>query len=345
MMKKVCSVFFVIILLTGCSSIKELYIETHNPAEITYPEHISRILIVNNTVAQPPDVGYELFILGKQQDTCRANADSAAWDACRVLGEAIVDANYFDDVLLYDFPARTDHTFLADGKMTAEKVRELCEETGTDAIISFDRLLFGMRKDVIAWSDGVLEGKINVEIGGVVRAYLPERAIPLASIMVNDSVAFSEYAGNMDLLDLFLPSPDNALRAAGDYIGASLQSTFVPHWKEEKRWYYTGSGSRWKEASAYASAGKWTEALENWNTLYTKSSNKKAKAKLASNMALSEEILGDLDKAGKWAMISRDLFKETEGEEAMNTKLLDIYTSVLQQRMQHDKKLDIQFGE
>lgn len=324
---------------------KELYIETHNPAEITYPDHISRILIVNNTVPQPPDVGYELYLLGKQKDTCRANADSAAWDACRTLGKVIANTDYFEDVLLYDFPVRTDKTFLADGRMTAEKVRELCEETGTDAIISFDRLLFNMRKDIDALSDGFLQGKIKVEIGGVVRTYLPGRTVPLTSVIVNDSVMFNEYAGSIELLNLYLPFPDDALRTAGNYMGASLYSTFVPYWEEERRWYYTGAGSRWKEASAYASSGKWAEALESWNTLYTKSSNKKAKAKLASNMALGEEMSGHLDKAESWAVISRDFFKETEGDDAANTKLLNAYATVLQQRIQNDKKLDVQFGE
>ncbi|MDF9830026.1 DUF6340 family protein [Parabacteroides sp. PF5-6] len=344
-MKRIASVLFLVILLTGCQSIKELYIETYNPAEITYPEAVARILIVNNTVPQPPDVGYELYLLGKQQDTCRANADSAAWDACKTLGKAIIEANYFEDVLLYHFPTRTDDRFIADGKMSAEKVRELCKETGTDAIISFDRLLFNMRKDVDAVSNDEFQGKIKVEVGGIVRTYLPDRTIPLASVVVNDSLEFREYAVHQELLDVFLPTPDVALRAAGTYIGATLYPTFVPYWDEEKRWYYTGAGSRWKEASAYAAAGKWTEALESWHTLYTKSSNKKIKAKLASNMALGEEMTGHFDKAHHWAVTSKDLFKETEGEEAMHTKLLHAYTAVLQQRIQSDKKLDIQFGE
>lgn len=339
------SVLLLVLLLTGCSSVKELYIETYNPAEITYPDHITRILIVNNTVAQPPDVGYELYILGEQKDTCRADADSAAWDAARTLGKAIVESNYFDDVLLYHFPTRGDDTFLADGKMTAEKVRELCQETGTDAIISFDRLLFNMRKDVDALSDGFLQGKIKVEVGGIVRTYLPDRTIPLASVVVNDSLVFSEFASDINILNAFLPSPEDALRTMGSYIGATLYSTFVPYWDEERRWYYTGAGSRWKEASAYASSGKWAEALGSWSTLYTKSTNKKARARLASNQALAEEMLGRLDKAEQWAATAWDLFKETEGDEAMNTRLLGAYTTVLQQRIQSDKKLDIQFAE
>lgn len=339
--------YFVLCLciLSGCSAVKEFNIETYNPAEITYPDHVDRILIVNNAVPQPEDVGYDLYILGKQQDTLRAHADSAIWDVCRTVGVNIVASDYFADVLLYDFATREDQTFLADGKMSQEKVQELCRETGTDAIISLDRVLFNMRKDVEEVAHGFLQGKIKVEVGGVMRTYLPERTMPLASVVFNDSVAFNEVSDDFELLDAYLPSPDHALRLAGSYIGANLHASFVPHWVEENRWYYTEGGSRWKEASAYAAIGKWEEAIVGWETLYNKSKKPIAKAKLASNLALAEEMVGHFDKAANWATLSRDLFKGTEGDESKNAQLLTAYAAVLTQRIQADKKLDIQFGE
>lgn len=344
-MKRIYSLLLSVVLLSACSSVKELYIETYNPAEITYPADVHRILVVNNALPQPSDVGYELWIMGMKKDTCRASADSALWDACKSLGKSMVEADYFDDILLYNDAIRTDGSFLADGKLSAEKVNELCLETGTDAIISFDRLLFNMRKDIDAFADGYKRGKINVEIGGIVRTYMPGRVAPLASIVVADSLIFEEYAIDDTLLEAFLPTPDNALRIAGEYIGKALYPTFTPYWEEERRWYYTGVGSRWKEASAYVSGDKWKEAMVAWNDIYGKSQNKKIKAKLASNLALGEEMSGDFQKAYDWAVISRDLFKEAAGEECRTYKFQYVYVEALMQRIRADKKLDIQFGQ
>ena len=81
-------------LLSACSTINYVGIETYNPAEVTFPENVAKVLIVNNAVPQPEDAGYEYTLQGEKQDTCKAKADSALFDACRTLGEAIVEASY-----------------------------------------------------------------------------------------------------------------------------------------------------------------------------------------------------------------------------------------------------------
>ena len=189
-------------LFSACSTIEYIGIETYNPAEITFPKNVDKVLIVNNAVPQPDDVGYIYNLYGTVQDTARAHADSALYDACHSLGKSIVDVPFFNDVLLYHGGTRQNTKYLEDEKLTPEIVKELCRETGTDAVISFDRLLFQMEKDVVAFAEGFVVGGVDVKITGVVRGYLPERDNPLATVYVQDSVFWSESANNMDQLKL-----------------------------------------------------------------------------------------------------------------------------------------------
>ena len=214
-------------LFSACNTIEYIGIETYNPAEITFPKNVDKVLIVNNAVPQPDDVGYTYNLYGTVQDTARAHADSALYDACHSLGKSIVDVSFFNDVLLYHDGTRQDTKYLVDEKLTPEAVKELCRETGTDAVISLDRLLFRMEKDVVAFAEGFVVGGVDIEITGVVRGYLPGRDNPLATVYVQDSVFWSESADNMELLKLYLPSPDEALRAAGQYIGRLLRTLFL----------------------------------------------------------------------------------------------------------------------
>jgi len=345
-MKNICYLLFVIVLCTACSSIKFIDIETYNPAEVTFPGNVSNILLVNNAVPQTPNSGYTYTLYGVEQDTCRAQADSALFDAPRTLGKQIADADYFEDVLLYHLPTRKDTVFLADGKFTSQQVKDLCAETGTDAIISFDRLLFSMKRDVVAFSEGYVSGSIHVDIKGLVRAYIPERENPLVTIVVADSVGWLEFANNLETLEMvFLPTPENTLRVAAAYVCNGITPNFVPHWNSEKRWYYKGSGSSWKKATAYASAEKWELAAERWANIYESASDKTVKAKTASNLALSEEMKGNFQKAYEWATRSQELFKEKKGESSNHAQLLTLYANTLKERIQSDKKLNIQFGE
>ena len=331
--------------LASCSSVNYVGIETYNPAEITFPGNVGKILVVNNAVHQPDDVGCEFTLFGDKVDTCRVKADSALFYACSGLGKAMADISFFNDVLLYHDAVRKDDVYYEDKKLTQDQVQELCDETGTDAVVSIDRLLFESKKNIMAYAEGYVGGEIQVKISGVVRGYLPGRPNPLATVYVADSVFFNEEAPNLILLDKFLPSSENALRASAEYIGMKTSPNFVPHWNNETRWFYTGMGTKWKEASAYAQSEKWDKAVEYWEHLYEKSGGWKAKAKAASNIALGYEMKTKLDEAYEWANKSAELCKKGEGEDGKNTKLLALYVEVLRNRVRSDKKLNMQFGE
>jgi hypothetical protein len=321
-------------------------IETFNPAEITYPDYARKVLIVNHAVPQPPDSGYEYKIAGVVQDTCQAYADSALFDVCRALGEAIAETGFFYDVLLFNENTRKDNAFASDVKLTQEEVQALCEETGADAVISLDRLLFTMKKDVSVFSEGYVYGAIGVEMNGIIRSYLPYRDTPQATVILADSLFWGEEALDISLVNRLLPTPDQALRTAGAYTGNKTYPVFVPHWDRESRWFFTGVGARWKKAGAYAAKNKWDEALREWSIIYDANhSNWKSKAKSASNVALAYELTGYLDNALLLATEAWELFEQNAGANDAYTQLQSFYKETLAKRIQSEKKLHVQMGE
>lgn len=332
------------VLLTACGGINYVGIETCNPGEVTFPPQAKKILMVNNALPQPEDSGYTYTLLGVVQDTATAKTDSALFDLCKACGRSILDASYFEDVLLLHDPLREKGRSLSDIKLTQEQVADLCEANNVDAVVSLDKMLFSMNRKIENIGGGFLSGKIKVKMNGIMRVYLPERIQPLATILIEDSVFFEQIADNLRLLNLYLPVADDALRIAGDYLGDKVASYFVPHWNEENRWFYSSANSRWKEAMAYASAGNWDEAKEIWKLLYQSSSSDTKRAKLASNIALTEEMQNRLNEAYNWAGKAANLFQKSEGTESDNTKLLKAYQEVLRLRIQSDQKLNIQIG-
>lgn len=330
--------------LSACGSISYVNIETYKPAEITFPSVVSKVLIVNNAVAQPDNSGYEYNLMGKTQDTARVKADSALFDASRALGMAILETNYFNDVLLFHEGTRTDDKYLTDKKLSQQTVESLCEESEADAIISIDRMLFDMKKTTVMIGSGLFFGTIDVKVAGIMRAYVPGREAPLATVLLSDSVFWNEQAETFEELNTYLPSPENALREAAKYIANIAAPNFTPHWDNEIRWFYTGGTTEWKQASAYASTQRWEAAEKLWLSINSSTKNQTQKAKSASNIAFSQEMQGNYPEALEWAEKAFALFKR-EGENTRNYQLLQNYVIALKERIQENSKLNIQIGK
>lgn len=333
-------------LCAACGNMRQFSIETYNPADVTYPSSVDKVLMVNHAAAQPEDVGYTYRLHGKEQDTCRAEADSALVDFCRSLGTSIVETSYFKDVRLLNEPIGRDTVYLADRTLDSIQVRQLCADNGTDAVISLEKLVFFMDRDVQRIPQMDMEyGTVKVRVSGVLRTYIPEKAKALATVVVADSVMWEEMAPGLRELNELLPPPSQALRAAASYIGASMSHHFIPHWQEATRWYYQQPGARWKEASAFASAGKWEQAEARWKQIENRIGEEKRKGEVYSNLALACEMQNRFEEAHEWAVKAKAAFAASEGEKGENTRLLDAYCQVLLERIQADRKLTVQIGE
>lgn len=328
-------------LLTACGGINYVGIETRNPGEVTFPRDVRKVLMVNNAAAQPEKSGYAYTLLGVVQDTARARADSALFDLCAACGTSILDAGYFDDVLLFHDPLREPESdFMADRKLTRDEVASLCHSNGTDAVLSLDKMLFAMKREDVNVGPGYLGGTITVKMQGMMRAYLPDLDNALATVLIEDSVEFQQAAEDLRMLDYYLPTADEALRIAASALGEKVSGYFVPHWSEETRWYYNNAGSQWREAAAFVSSGKWEEAEKIWKRLYEATSSKARRARLASNIALCHEMQSRLEQAHEWAQRSYELFLESEGGKSRNAGQLDAYAGVLKERIRANEKLN-----
>ena len=343
MMKKIGLCFLIAWLFSACSTIEYIGIETYNPAEVTFPKSVKNVLVVNNALPQPDSLGYTYKLYGVIQDTARINADSALFDACRSLGKSIAEESFFKDVLLFHDKTRLDTRYQDGVKLSGSVINRLCRETGTDAIISFDQLLFKVDKNVFTLSGGYVAGEVQVYVSGIIRSYLPGRENPLATIHVEDSLYWSEGAENMTLLSQFLPTTNDAIRATADYIGKKATPNFIPHWVKETRWIYKSESARWKEATAYAMSEKWEQAATRWKTIYETSSKWKEQAKAASNLALYYEMSTQLKEAYEWALKSYMLFKEHGGDAESQTGVQQLYVDALSKRIQANLKLNKQF--
>jgi len=334
--------FLCLLLTVSCTPLRYVMIETYNPAGITLPRNVKKLLIVNHAIAQP-DVPFESAIR-KMPDSVKIAADSATMDFCLELGRNIAESPYFEDVRLYDGCYRTDQASFSDTKLTPGDVGRLCEEHNVDAVISLDRLLFHIRENAQRVYGIDLSEGVDVEVSGVLRAYLPDRDVPLTTIYLSDTVS-PRLNPEVGFDISALPDIQMILSDVAAYIATESYVNFVPYWSADTRWYYASSASRWKEASAYAAAEKWEQASAIWESLYEASTSWQMKARLASNLALCAELTGQLTQALHWATLACQYFSDHLKTEAQEVKIQKLYVDVLEHRISAEKILRMQINE
>lgn len=333
---------------TACSSISYFGIETFTPAEVTFPDSVRSVVIVDNALKQPSDFGVEAIFMGEKRKDYSINTDSITYFASQALARMLYDSKYFDNVMLYRDPVRIQGPFYSDVKLLPEQVLVINQRTNADAVISIDRLLFNAKKDIRSLDNNYQIGSIVIEVSGTLRVYLPEEKNPLSTIYVADTIACWIGDGNIiGTADVKVFSDEEALRFAVMEALYRINNRFIPYWKPEERYFYKQIGSRWIEASAYAKNEKWDEAANRWLQIFQSTPKNSTKAKAAFNMALYNELKENFPKALDWAEKSQALFeKHYEGKEQHgNIIRAKSYVDVLSKRILADQKLNVQVGK
>ena len=324
------------LLLTSCSSIRFVGIETLEPSALTIPCAVRRVLIVDNAAMQPT-IPCALTLGKIPLEATEVTTDSMAFYYCHTLGQRIADAHRYDDVRLYDKAYRPAH--LSDQPLSASEVRQLCTDEGVDAVISLDRLLFNVKGDVNPLYF-LTTNPFRVEVTGTLRLSIPSDTLPTVRVVHLSDTLRAAFEGTINGAEAIRQAIRTALYEVSLYMAEKSSLQFVPHWESNVRWYYTASSSAWKEADAYAAAEKWKEASAIWHRLYEQATNWKVKARLASNIAVSEEFSGNLSLASDWA--DRSYAHYLEHSSATDPTTLDRqrrYAAAMKQRLLSDSEL------
>lgn len=303
-------IFSGLCLITSCTSLHTLVIDVEKPALITLPNDINTIVIVDNSVPQDRNIGHAEYIHGKRTDSqISIDTDSLNHLLVANLFEKVADKEYFDDVILYEQPLREDADFSEALPLDTAIAKEICIANNADAVLSLDRFLLTTTSNEEDFDFGatlkVLDAKMDVRF----QVYSNEGKAISPPLYINDSIYWAAtYSNNIPIADS-LPSRNQAVKEATQYMAGKIADALAPYWSNEPRWYFGDV----KPANKMMLNNDWAGALSLWKSAYEKEEkNIKKKARLANNIALAYELSDEMREALKWITISCDLFTKKE---------------------------------
>ena len=341
-MKKYSVILLIALTLASCKT-QQLYLNVVEPAPVTMPSYIKSVGVINRSI--PTDKTKTLDVLDKVLSLEGVNLDKdGAMESIRGLSDELLKNTRFNEVkTLNDIDFRTSALSGFPNALTWDIVSKICTETKTDALFALEKfdtdthLNYSTRKVDIKTPLGNIPGlehqadmETLVKTGW--RIYDPAAKVILDEFIYDESVVFSGRGVNPLLAASALVGRKEAVNEVSNKAGHGYAMRIIPYRLRVMRDYYVKGTNNFKIARRKAQVGKWDEAGLLWEK---ETANRKTKiaGRAYYNMAIINEINGDLDSALKWAQKS---YEDT------NNKLALRYVRILKNRLYKTDVLKMQ---
>ena len=314
-------ILFAATMLVSCGGLQSFTFDQLYPAEVTFPEQVRTVAVVNHAPAIPSPKK-NLLTLGKLDGDGKVLSET--------LAGGLADSRYFQQVVISDSAITQE---LTEGEILPQPVVDsLAQVLGVDMILSVDRIqLLTGKKEIYYPGLMVPFAAFDLKMRPVLRAYIPSRVMPVVTISKVDSLLWDL---NPTLSD------HDVVNEASQHTGFTLVNQLVPHWKSVERIYFDGGNPDMRDAAVSLREGDWQEAGRLWKNLYDSLKKGKLKSRAAFNMALACEVQGMMSEAVEW--IEKAKSCATKGSEEDRAALF--YSTILQERAKDFQLLNLQMA-
>lgn len=294
--KQIIGISILVLILSACTSTKAIMVDVRQPAKVNFPEYISSVAVVDNSA------NYE-EIDNQTNEASIINQTKKHY--LRALRQFMEGENFFSKVSLDTIPLREDFEienihFLAPGK-----VIRLANRNDVDAIVSVDQFRKVSAPAVL--SDYPYEHDLTMNNLQIVCSLYDKNGnkLGVSFSLGSDTIFYwSKQESPFEDRDL---THNSAIRLADN-----TAKTLLPYWQKQERLIYIDNTKNKKQALASAEQGKWAEAALQWGNDFTEQKNDLIKSRLASNIALANELVGDYSNAMQWLNIALELQEENK---------------------------------
>ena len=315
--------------LISCSSTHTVSVPIWEPAPVELANEIKGIGIINQSPGQqtaPELNGLEAWVAYSDEELSE-NAKNAALNA---LYQELAKDDRFDTILIIPQQKDTSSLVFSDSdNIPWEEMMSICKENNVDALFALSYhqtdTEISLRKTRINQKDLVRENftikghelKLETLIENGWRIYDPFNRQILDEIAVNKQIVSKGEGEDPFLAFEAIEDRRDSVMYAGKTAGAKFGSRINPSAEQILRPYYAKGSVNLEKADSLAQLDKWKEAAKFWeNDLNHPTSKIRGRAHF--NMAVVNELHGDLETAMEWAAKSNTIYESKLTQEYWN---------------------------
>jgi hypothetical protein len=318
------------ILLGLMSCMKSVSLSTLRPAEINVPNHIQSIVLVDRTEFDKDAIGVIEGILTGEGLNEDKDAILAVFSA---LQNNLRNSPRYEVKLASEKLKGNTITGALPDPLTWSQINSLTRRYNADALLAlevFDSdfiVTKGARKNTrkVKNEDGkeveeeytefYAEGVGNVRIG--LRMYDPKDRAIIDQEVFTQNRTWEKTAANVKEAVASLIEKSQATKYLGGNVGSIYAGKIAPLPVRISREYYAKPKKNFhlSKGARQAQVGQWDDAISTWKAGLTSNGSTKAKGRMAYNIALGYEVIGDLPMAHRWAGNAFVNYGEKKGQQ------------------------------
>ncbi|MFY9152597.1 MAG: DUF6340 family protein [Prolixibacteraceae bacterium] len=330
--------FVLLLSLSSCISFEQYSIEVYKPAELTLPVEMKKIAIISRNLKFENDTlqNYQKRNRRLIRDKIEFNTDSLALQACLdSLSTKLLSQNRFDSIMIVPIAIMPERRVNEIKFANPDWYKNNAEHTHADGLIILDMFsCFYSSND-----DGDYSPLATVVTTNIWSVYDAKKQKVIDRYAQIDTLYWDGTDDGGKFKKNLIPEKKAAIPLAAGIVGENYSKRILPGWSMVYRDIMTCKKPDLKKAAEQAEKNKWDEAAGVWEK-YVESKNSRNRIIALYNLALSNEMSGNIEKAleltAKAAESSSGFFMSMENEVVRN------YAAVLYKRQKELVKLQSQ---
>ncbi|MCD4793147.1 MAG: DUF6340 family protein [Bacteroidales bacterium] len=335
------SVLLISIILCSCSSKNLLTLSVTEPASVYISSNIKTIGIIDRSL--PSEKNKKMDKLDKILSVEGKNLDKdGAHESVVGLFDELTNNNRFSEVKIIDnVDVRSPGLGIFPSALSWKTIEQICNENNVDAIFVLSFYDTDAKIDYKVVPIEII-GPLGVKVPAVEhhatiatliktgwRIYDPVNKLIQDEYLVNENVVLKGIGINPVKAAKAIMGRKEAVLQVSNEIGHNYALRILPYSIRVSRHYYVRGTNNFKTAKRRAQTGNWNGAAELWEKEVSNPKRKVA-GRACYNMAIINEINGDLNAAVEWATKSYTDYKD---------KMALRYLNVLKYRIEKNKQL------
>ena len=337
-MKKLAIGILIAFIFSSCASTELMQLSVLEPAPVTLPSYIKNVAVINRT--QLSKKAKIVDVADKITSFKDGNLDKDGAQATITgLADELKKNNRFDEIkIIPNTDLTTDVPGMFPIPLSWDTVRKYCKENNADALFVLELFSTESKIDYSVNNTTVktllgnipsIEQQANMHtiVKAGWRIYDPEGENILDEVAISRSANFYGKGINPMIALQALINRKEAVQEIGNAAGHAYAFRIIPLWERVSRDYYVRGTNNFKIAKRKSQTGNWDEAAKLWQK-ETTNPKRKIAGRACYNMAIINEINGNLNMAIKWAQQSYENY---------NNHLALNYVNMLKNRQVNDE--------